>query len=277
MGHFEVYLLGNKVTVTVYAVHQALVSAFVSHLKSQTRGLLARWYLKLSRFLLQLELLYKPGNQNTAADALSRTPVRKCDVRAVTTSDEEDGTLVRVRTEQKKDKELSQLINYLESKQLPEDAAESKVIVNAANHGYFMLDGVLYYESADTPGRRRLVMPAHLQEAVLNEAHDPIYAGHFSPKKLIQKLSLTYHWPGMRGDAQEECRVCDCASTQGQGRRTKSPLHSIPVGGPFHCIGIDFKEMDQSKRGNRYTLQYFRITFLSGLKCMQYQTGKPQL
>ena len=255
VGHFEVYLLGNK--VTVYTDHQALVSAFVSHLKSQTRGLLARWYLKLSRFLPQLELQYKPGNQNTAADALSRAPVRNCDVRAVTTSDEEDGTLVRVCTEQKKDRELSQLINYLESKQLPEDAAESKVIVNAANHGYFVLDGVLYYESADTPGRRRLVVPAHLREAVLNEAHDPVYAGHFSAKKLIQKLSLMYHWPGMRGDAHKKSAACvTCASIQGQGRRTKPPLHSIPVGGPFHCIGMDFKEMDQSKRGNRYALVF---------------------
>ena len=54
VGHFEVYLLGNK--VTVYTDRHALVSAFVSHLKSQTRGLLARWYLKLSKFLPQLEL-----------------------------------------------------------------------------------------------------------------------------------------------------------------------------------------------------------------------------
>ena len=249
------YLLGNK--VTVYTDHQALVSAFVSHLKSQTRGLLARWYLKLSRFLPQLELKYKPGSQNTAADALSRAPVQNCDVRAVATSDEEDGTLVRVRTEQQKDKELSQLISYLESKQLPEDAKESKTIVNAANHGYFMVDGVLYYEPADTPGRRRLVMPTHLREAVLDEAHDSKYAGHFSAKKLIQKLSLMYHWPGMRGDAYKKSATCvTCASTQGQGRWTKPPLHSIPVGGPFHCIGMDFKEMDQSKRGNRYALVF---------------------
>ena len=78
---------------------------------------------------------------------------------------------------------------------------ESKRILNTASFGCFMVDGVLYYESADAARRRRLVMPTHLQEAVLDEAHDPIYAGHFSAKKLIQKLGLMYHWPGMKGDA----------------------------------------------------------------------------
>ena len=78
-GHFEVYLLGNK--VTVYMDRQALVSAFVSHLKSQTRGLLARWYLKLAMFLPQFELKYKPGYQNTVADTLSVMYVRTCSIR----------------------------------------------------------------------------------------------------------------------------------------------------------------------------------------------------
>jgi len=36
--HFEVYLLGNK--VTIFTDHQALVSAFLTHLKSQAKGLL---------------------------------------------------------------------------------------------------------------------------------------------------------------------------------------------------------------------------------------------
>jgi len=43
LEHFQVYQLGNR--VTVYIDHQALVSAY---LKSQTKGLLARWYLRLS-------------------------------------------------------------------------------------------------------------------------------------------------------------------------------------------------------------------------------------
>ena len=61
----------------------------------------------------------------------------------------------------------------------------------------------------------------------------------------------------MRGDAYEKCSSCvTCVSTQGQGRRTEPPLHSIPVSGPFDCNGMDYKEMDLSKSGNRYALVF---------------------
>lgn len=70
--HFKVYLLGND--FTVYTDHQALVSAFLVHLKSRNKGLFARWYLRLARLLPKMKLEYKPGVTNTAADALSRAP-----------------------------------------------------------------------------------------------------------------------------------------------------------------------------------------------------------
>ena len=31
---------------------------------------------------------------------------------------------------------------------------------------------------------------------------------------------------------------------------------SIPVSGPFDCIGMDFVELDMSKQGNRYALVF---------------------
>ena len=76
--HFEVYLLGNS--FTVYTDHKALVSTFISHMGSQTKGLLARWYLRISRFLPKMSLEYKPGSANIVADSLSRSPVEntKC-------------------------------------------------------------------------------------------------------------------------------------------------------------------------------------------------------
>ena len=159
--------------------------------------------------------------------------------------------MFRVQAEQRKDGELSQIINYLEGKSLPKDAAEAKKTVIAANQGYFLVEGILYYESSDSPGRRRLVVPQHLWKDMIQYMQD------ISAKKLIQKLSLVYHWPGMRGYVYQKCASCvTCASTQGQGRRTRPPLHSIPVHGQFYCIEMDYKEMDLSRRGNRYALVF---------------------
>ena len=80
-ANFEVYLLGNS--FTVYTDHRALVSAFISHMGSQTKGLLARWYLRISRFLPKMRLEYKPGLTNVVADSLSKAPAENNESAAV--------------------------------------------------------------------------------------------------------------------------------------------------------------------------------------------------
>ena len=74
-------------------------------------------------------------------------------------------------------------------------------------------------------------MPQHLRKAVLDEGHDSVYAGHFYAKKLIQKLSLVYHWPGMRGDViPEVCFLGNlCIYTRpGKEIQATSSQHSSP-------------------------------------------------
>ena len=244
--HFEVYLLGNK--TIVYTDHQALVSAFLAHMKSQTKGLLARWYL---RFLPNLRLEYKPGSTNTAADALSRSPV------SVLHISNKQPLLTVVQQEQQKDSELLQLIMYLQNKTLPKDTAVARQVVEQAGKGFYLVDGVLYYQGQDMPDRCRLVVPQQLQQQVLNEHHDSIFAGHFGIKKMTQRLSQYYYWKGMKADVHKKCTSCvTCASVSGQGHRSKPPLKSITVGGAFECLGMDFKEMDLSHSGNRYALVF---------------------
>ena len=119
-----------------------------------------------------------------------------------------------------------------------------------------IVEGVLYYEGDGADGRR-LVVPSHLQQKLLDEQHDGVFAGHFAYKKMHQRLKKYYYWQGMPSDILRKCESCvDCASVQGQGFKGMPPLVSIPVGGPFECVGMDFVEFDKSTAGNCYALVF---------------------
>jgi len=75
-------------------------------------------------------------------------------VMSVTASDEEEQNLGKVQAEQHMDHKLAQLIEYLEQGVLPIGPAEAQRIVRDANQGYFLVDGVLYFESPDLQGRQ---------------------------------------------------------------------------------------------------------------------------
>ena len=146
-------------------------------------------------------------------------------------------------------------MDYLELKSLPNDKEKAQKVWNQAQRGYFLVDGILYHEDSSSSPRRQLVVPEKLRDQVLEEGHDATYAGHFAPKKLYKRVSQHYYWPRMRGDIYTKCQLyVTCASAQGQKRRHAPPLQSIPVGEPFECLEMDFKEMDVSNQGNRYAL-----------------------
>ena len=255
--HFEVYLLGSQ--FTVYTDHQSLVSAFITHMKSQSRGLLARWYLRITRFLPKMQLEYKPGAANVVADTLSRAPVptKEDKVSVLCVQDQQEEPLLKsVREQQKQDGVLSDLISYLQSKELPSDEQAARRVLKMNKRGFLTVGGVLYYEG-DGTGGRRLVVPSHLQWKLLDEQHDGVFAGHFAYKKMYQRMKKYYYWEGMSGDICKKCESCvDCASVQGQGFKGTPPLVSIPVGGPFECVGMDFVEFDKSAAGNQYALVF---------------------
>ena len=260
--HFEVYLLGKP--CTVYTDHQALVSAFLVHLKSQTRGLLARWYLRIFKFLPHMKLEYKPGSANVVADVVSRAPTdgemtggkEGSDVRRVLQLELPQPSMQKVQLEQSKDKELVQLVN-LTKKALPEDPSKAKLVLSLARKGYYVVDGILYYEGADVPDRRRIVVPEHLKQEILDDHHDSPFAGHFAAKKMARRISQYFFWRVFKADVYKKCASCiPCASVKGQGQKGKPPLVSIPVGGAFDCISMDFVELDKTKDGNKYALVF---------------------
>ena len=76
-----------------------------------------------------------------------------------------------------------------------------------------MVDDILYYEGPDMPGHRRIVVPEHLRQRILDEHHDSPFAGHFAAKKMSQRISQYFYWTGLRSDVYKKCSSCvSCAS-----------------------------------------------------------------
>ena len=67
-----------------------------------------------------------------------------------------------------------QLVNFLAKKVLPDDPREAKSVLSLAGKGFYVMDGILYYEGADVPDRRHIVVPEHLKQEILDEHHDSI-------------------------------------------------------------------------------------------------------
>ena len=70
-------------------------------MNTQPRGLLARWYLRIPRFLPKMQLEYKPGSANVVADYLSRAPIPANESAVLQNSKSEESLLQLVRQEQR--------------------------------------------------------------------------------------------------------------------------------------------------------------------------------
>ena len=117
----------------------------MSYLRGQSKGLLSRWYLRNSQYLSNLTFEYKPGKSNKAADALSQAPVKIeatpdsiCLVMQVVAEYPEETLLQNICTQQFKDKELVNIINYLEKKGIPTDVKEAQYTAAVAKKRYIL-------------------------------------------------------------------------------------------------------------------------------------------
>ena len=163
-------------------------------------------------------------------------------------------SLPELAKKQQEDPELASIFLYLQNGVLPEnEVAACRLVLERSR--YSIVDGILHYENPDVPGVLRCAVPLCLREQLLKEAHGGKFAGHFAERKIYKTLRKKYWWNGMHADVQKYCRAClECATRKGPGRGTRPPLNPIPIGGPFHRIGIDVLQLPLSFNGNQYAL-----------------------
>ena len=156
--------------------------------------------------------------------------------------------------DQRKDANINEIIHFLETGELPTDSTKARKI--ALQESLFTLsDGTLYFVDPKQWDQLRAVVPQHLREQILQNVHSGSYGGHYSGPRLYSTLKPRWWWDGMAVDAKKFARSCpDCAVVTGGGRRTKPPLHPIPVSRPFQIVGIDIMDLPLTERGNRHVI-----------------------
>ena len=79
---------------------------------------------------------------------------------------------------------------------------------------------------------------------------------------------------------RRHCHAClVCASRKGTDRASRPPLQPIPVGGPFHRVGVDILKLPTSFEGNQYAVVFldYLTKCTHGQCCLQLSDTVPDI
>ena len=177
---------------------------------------------------------------------------------------QEPKTLDSWKEEQRRDTELMGFVRYLETQHLPENPQVAGRIAAECTHLFLDKSGVLRscprgrgLRQANTSAV--IVCPSVFRRRVLEECHDSALAGHFALQKTIARVSERCWWPRVFTDVLQyvsSCPSCQENKAPKLKGRQSTPL-SIPVGEPFHMVGVDFVgPLPRTAAGNEYALVF---------------------
>lgn len=220
---FQSYLQNTK--FTIHTDHNAL--KWLMSLEDP-RGRLARWTMLIQQF--NFDIVHRPGAANGNADALSRRSYGSYSLNAFDSAGFQPKA---VFTFQRKDPSIMEIIEYLETTQLPSNQNRARQILLAEDIYFLDEFGLLY--RLDTTAKRasksrhaQLVIPPPLRYEVLVNAHDDLVGGHFGVYKTYEKLRDRFYWKGMYKDVDHWVRSCaDCATRKNPKSTPRAPL--LPI------------------------------------------------
>jgi RNase H-like domain found in reverse transcriptase/Reverse transcriptase (RNA-dependent DNA polymerase)/Integrase zinc binding domain/Integrase core domain/gag-polyprotein putative aspartyl protease len=182
-----------------------------------------------------LEIIYRPGKDNTVADALSRRP--DYTINTICSLSLSKGLLPAVQAAAKKDEQYQSLLRQVES---------------TTRTDFKVRDGLLYKEEKPSPPR--LYIPeGPLRTDLLKEAHDTATSGHLGRDKTFERLARTFYWPRMRKLVDEYVRSCpSCQSVKPSQRLPIGLLQPLdPPQCPWESVSVDFiTHLPKTKNGH---------------------------
>ena len=123
---------------------------------------------------------------------------------------------------------------YTASEQLP-DCPQKVRKFTAKAQLFTLLNVIVYFLDSKRGGRKRCLVPKHLQQSIIEENHSH------------------WWWPNMYNDVINHCSSCpQCAIVNSSGKVNRPPLHLIPV----QCVGVDVIDLPKTEAGNKHVVVF---------------------
>lgn len=97
----------------------------------------------------------------------------------------------RLRSTFEKQRKKKELISKHEEEKLPTSETESRRVVLECEK-LEVIDGVLHHDNPVDPGQWCVVVPSNLRQTLLAESHSSVFSGHFSERKIYERLRRRY-------------------------------------------------------------------------------------
>jgi len=236
-------LQGAKHKITVYSDHRNLLFATKPQLLTPRQ---IRWQELFASYWF--EIIYRPGNKNGKADALSRVETEK-----TVGKDFDKDSLLRPEQLQGFDEVdeasyLAMATNFVdEIKQAYVEDRMAQEILKDLKHGgtknynkkhWMEVNGLIVrIENPD-----QVYVPAAYRKTIIKANHDSEYAGHLGIDKTTDLVSRNFYWPKMRNDISgyvKACIICTAKKDsrhKGYGTAVRAPIAEMP----WQEIQIDF-------------------------------------
>lgn len=196
------YLLGRKFTILS---DQKALKFLLEQREVQPQ--FQKWLTKLLGY--DFEILYQPGHQNKAADALSRME-QPVELHSLTTTGIIDVKLIEQEVEN--DAELKKIMENLKK--------------NAEEGSKFQVEkGRLLYK-----GRMVVSQTSTLIPKILHTFHDSILGGHSGFLRTYKRISGELYWRGMKAEIKKYVEQCEiCQRNKYEATKPAGVLQPIPI------------------------------------------------